>query len=126
MIILSPLRVLVTKSKYFTLNLNQYRNTYFHTLNKAKVVYKELVSSQVLALPTLERVELTYTLYPKDNRLSDIDNICSIHSKFFQDALVELGKLPDDNYRYIPKTIFTFGEIDKSNPRVEIQIQEIQ
>jgi hypothetical protein len=46
--------------------------------------------------------------------------------KFFADALVELGKLPDDNYLHVPEINFRMGAIDSSNPRVEIFIKEIE
>lgn len=68
---------------------------------------------------------IVYTLYPKTKHLSDLDNVCSVHAKFFQDALVELKKIPDDNYNYIVSTKFLFGSIDPENPRVEIDIEEI-
>jgi hypothetical protein len=33
-----------------------------------------------------------------------------------------LGKLPDDNYNYIPLTIYRFGSIDPVNARVDVEI----
>jgi hypothetical protein len=76
-------------------------------------------------LPELKKIELTYTVFPKTRRLCDVSNVCSVHSKFFLDALVELGKIPDDNYKYVPREIFQIGEVDPDNPRVEITIKEI-
>jgi len=57
--------------------------------------------------------------------MCDISNVLSIHDKFFCDALVELGKLPDDNYKYIPEVKYVFREVDKLNPRVDIYIDPI-
>jgi len=125
MIIISPLSVPVTKTKKFILNLNQYRNTHFYTLNKAKVVYKEEISVQFPGLAINPPIQVTYIYFPKTARKTDIGNVLSIHQKFFEDALVEGGYLVDDNYDYIPRTIFRFGEVDKENPRVEIHIEEI-
>jgi len=124
MIIHAPLRVQQTKKKMFTLNLNVYRNTHFQVLNKAKITYKEILREQIEKLPKMDRACIVYTLFPKTKRLCDISNILSIHDKFFCDSLVELGKLPDDNYHHLKKVIYLFGEIDKENPRVEILIEE--
>jgi len=122
MLIVSPLRVPVTKTKFFTLNLGIYRNSHFHVLNKAKIEYKKAISNQLLALPKLSVIEVTYTYYPKTKRKCDLDNVCSTTAKFFQDALVETGLLEDDDYLHIPKTTFLFGSVDKVNPRIEIRI----
>ena len=126
MIIISPLRVPVTKTKFFVLNINQYRNLSFFTLNTAKKKYKELIHDQLLSLPKLGKIKLTYIVYPKDKRLFDLDNVTSIHAKFFQDALVECGCIKQDNYLYIVGSETLFGEIDKLNPRVDILITELK
>jgi len=91
-----------------------------------KIKYKEVMAEQVLALPKMDKVIIDYILYPKTKHLCDLDNILSVHSKFIQDSLVELDRLPDDNYLHILESRFRFGEIDKLNPRVEIIIKEIK
>ena len=126
MIIISPLRVPVTKTKFFVLNLNVFRNASFFTLNTAKKKYKELIQNQLVSLPKLDKIYLTYIVYPKDKRLFDLDNVTSIHAKFFQDALVECGCIEQDNYLYIIGSETLFGEIDKLNPRCEIIITEVK
>ena len=115
-----------SKSKKFYIGLNPYRNAHFHVLNKTKKEYKELLQPQIQQLPTYKCIEIAYTLFPKTKRLCDISNILSIHDKYFCDALVEAKKIPEDNYIYIPEVRYSFGEIDKENPRVEINIQEIK
>jgi hypothetical protein len=80
------------------------------------------MSEQINRSPSYNRVACIYTVYPPNKRLFDIGNVCCIHQKFFEDALVELGKLPDDNYNYIPLTIYRFGGIDAANPRVDVEI----
>ena len=124
-IILSPLQVPRTKSTHFILNMNVYRNTHYQTLNKVKQNYKEQMTAQLSQLPKLDRVQLVYTLYPASRRLCDITNVCSVHSKFFLDSLVELGILPDDNYHHVIRETFQFGYVDHTNPRVEIAIQPV-
>lgn len=108
--------------KSFSLNLNFYRNAHYQTLNKMKVEFSKVIEPELIKLPSFKSVDLTYTLYPRTKRLCDIANICSIVDKFFCDALVNLGKLPDDNYQYIKNIKYTFGEVDKDNPRVTVNI----
>lgn len=120
----SPLSVQVSGKLKFILNLNNYRNAHYFTLNKAKVLYKEAILEQVDTLPIYGSISLMYTLFPKSKRLCDLDNVLSIHAKFFQDALVEAKKIQEDNYLFVKSTSFKFGTIDKHNPRVEINITE--
>ena len=89
----SPLRVPTSKKRNFTLNLNQYRNTHFHVLNKAKVLYKEIITPQIASLSLFTRVKVIYTYYPPTKRRTDLGNVLSIHQKFFEDAFVEAGKI---------------------------------
>lgn len=117
-----PLSVPVSKNKNFILNINNYRNAHHHTLNKAKVEYKHLMTDQIEKLPTLDRILIRYYMYPGSARRIDTANVCSIHDKFLSDAIVEAGKLEDDNYLFIPGTSYEFGSIDKDNPRVEAVI----
>lgn len=120
----SPLQIFVGKRK-FILNLNNYRNTHYRVLNNAKVTYKMYMKKQIEKLPRLQPpIQITYTVFKGDKRNCDIGNICSIHQKFFEDALVELGKLPDDNHNMIKRSIFEWGGIDKLNPCVMIMIEE--
>ncbi len=121
----SPLSVQVSKKRKFILNLNTYRNTHFHVLNKAKVVYKSLITSQIEALSLYTRVKIIYTYYPKTKRRTDLGNVLSVHQKFFEDAFVEGKKIEDDDYLHIIGSIQRFGEVDKEDPRVEIVIIEV-
>lgn len=124
-LIKAPLRVPVSKKKWFVLNINHYRNCHFHVLNKAKIVYKELIQAQVDLLPVMDKVIIHYMLFPKDKRICDLDNVLSIVAKFTQDALVESGKLTDDNYLYVIGSTFELGSIKKNDPHVQITIKEI-
>ena len=126
-----PLRILLSHKRkkkengdkipnYFYINLNEYRNANFFTLNNAKVKFKEIIQNQLDKLPYFEWVELEYILRPGSAKDMDTMNICSIADKFFSDALVESGKLPDDNYRYLRSVRSSCGPIDRENPRVEV------
>jgi hypothetical protein len=87
-----------------------------------KVEFSKVIEPELMKLPSFKSIDLTYTLYPKTKRLCDIANVCSVVDKFFCDALVNIGKLPDDNYEYLKNITYTFGSIDKDNPRVTVKI----
>lgn len=124
----SPLEVVYGASKKtgkeyrFRLNLNQYRNTHYIILNKAKVAYKDLMKPQIDKLPSMNQVSLEYKVFPATKRAFDLSNVCTVVDKFLCDALVESGKLPDDNFNHLPEITYTYGSVDKDNPRVEVFI----
>ena len=110
------------KIRKYSISMNTYRNLHYQTKNKLKELYKTTLESQILALPQLHTISLVYVLYPQT--VCDVTNFCCVQSKFLLDAIVELGKLKDDSYKYISTEIFTFGDKSKTNPRVEIFIYE--
>jgi len=111
--------------KRHSCNLNQYRQAHYRVTNALKKEFKEIITDDVLDLPVMERVKIHYIIHYENKRLFDIDNIVSVISKYAQDALVELGRLPDDNYKYIVQITGTVGEVDKENPHVEMRIKEL-
>lgn len=123
---MSPLKILCSKVKSWILNLNSYRNTHYRVLNTCKINYKKYMEKQIKKLPNdLDTIMCIYTAYNGSNRSFDLGNVCSVHEKFFEDAMVELGKLPDDNVKHIPLVIYMYGGLDKENPRVEISVQKL-
>lgn len=108
--------------KHYALNLNVYRNAHYQTLNKMKVGFSNEIHELIAGLPSFNWVNLTYTLYPKTRRLCDVSNICTVVDKFFCDALVNAGKLEDDNYSIVRQINYRFGCVDKDNPRVTVSI----
>ena len=131
-----PLEVMIPRKrsadKKFILNLNNYRNAYFMILNEAKVRFKDEVFA-ALAEEKLHKsrkfnppLAFQYTLFPKTTRKSDLGNVLSIVQKFTDDALTELGVIPEDNYDIIRTVTYAFGHVDKGNPRVELVIREIE
>lgn len=123
-IISSPLYVAIPRKrgpyKKYPLNLNHYRNAHYRTSNEAKKIYKTLVANQVKKLPEFSTLSYSATVFARDNRLFDVPNIVSIHEKFLMDAIVEFGKLPDDNYKHIPVSPgWCFGGVEKTRPRVD-------
>lgn len=108
------------------LNLNTYRNLHYHGLNAGKKKFKNLIKGDVLKLPVFEKpVILSYKYFLRDRRLVDVGNINSVLEKYFLDALVELKRLKDDNWKFVVGGGYLFGGIDKDNPRCEITIEEV-
>lgn len=124
----APLSIKTAKSasgKYYRINLNQYRNWKSMVSNAIKIKYKEVVSPQFKKIKIKPPVQITFVLYNDSNRRIDRANPLSIHEKFFCDALVEAGCMPDDNDKFITRTIYESGPVDKNNGRVEIIIEEL-
>jgi len=119
-----PLHILVGK-KVVRLNLNHYRNMNYHILNQAKIQFQKEIQQQVFALPQMSKIKIHYTVYYRDKRKFDLDNIVSVIAKFLQDSLVGAGIIEDDNYTIIIESSNSFGGISKNNPRCLVQITEV-
>ena len=83
------------------------------------------MEKQIKSAPRFKRVLCLYKVYAGSKRSFDLGNVCSVHEKFFEDAFVELGKLEDDNIDFIPLVIYMGCGIDKENPRVEVEVMEL-
>jgi hypothetical protein len=110
-----PARVQVGK-KVFALNLNGYRNAHFQTLNNAKKNFKVLLYNTYpeILLIRAQSVIVQYKITPHNKRLFDTQNIISVVDKFFLDALVEAGTIPDDNYKVVTYHAPIVAPIDSS------------
>ena len=75
-----------------------------------------LADSWIAFKPHRGRVDITITAYFK-NKPQDPDNICS---KSYIDGLI--GNLIDDDDRTHVRKVTTISEIDRENPRVEIEV----
>ena len=129
MILSSPLKVWRGKTKprkakqWFILNLNNYRNAHYLVLNRTKINYKTAMANQIQLLPVMDYpITIHYEIFAKTRRKLDIDNVVSVHKKYFQDALVEMGRIEDDDFDWIVGSSESYGGVDKDNPRVEITI----
>lgn len=108
------------------LNLNHYRNDHHMILNPAKILYKDHVAvayakAGAKELPSPPYL-FTYTIFPDSKRAFDLGNVCSIVQKFTDDALIDLGVIKDDNFKIVRAVNYRFGEVDKENPRAELEI----
>ena len=120
-----PLYVVMGKKKprRFYFNLNNYRNWHYQVCNNLKIRYKEILTPKINGL-VLGKTALNFILHRGDKRKVDRANILSIHEKFLCDGLVELGCIRDDDDSCIESTHYYTGNIDKENPRVDIELVE--
>lgn len=112
------------KDKTYLVGLNQLFSMHYQVRNKLKQHFHSLVGDQVTdATPILGQFTVTYTLYYK-NVVSDPSNIIAGVEKVLLDGLQEHGMITEDNPKYHLGTSWTVAKQDKTNPRVEVTIQE--
>lgn len=126
-----PLAIVWGKGKTtkFTFNLNYYRNAHHHLVSRAKREYHSMAYDKIFKarIPKLKgQIKVTYVFYARNKGRVDLGNVCSIHDKFFMDALVLSGVIKDDSFYYVPLIEYRFGGIDPIKPRMEIFIEEIE
>lgn len=109
-------------------SLNEYTNS--NRTNRYKgskmkrdcqeIAFKAILSDKV---PKVYKypIRLKITWY-EPNMRRDVDNI-TFASKFIMDALVEAEIITDDSQKYV-RCIYNEVEVDKANPRIEIEIIE--
>lgn len=69
-------------------------------------------------------VIMHYRWYEKNSR-RDLDNISSFGRKVIQDALVKEGILENDGWKNIAGFDDRFF-VDRNNPRIEVEIEEVE
>ncbi len=123
-----PLSVVIPrktkKDRKCILNLNNYRNWHYIVSNDIKRRYKEQVEAELHGMRLKTPITLEFTYYKPTARRSDRSNVLSIVEKFFCDALVECGCIPDDCDEYIESCHYYGGSLDRDNPRVDVVILE--
>ena len=101
--------------------INRKTGKHFPVTSKA---VKEWQKSAALQLMQYQgqaegRASIFYMFYVPDNRERDIDNmVASVN-----DALVKAGLLKSDSWQYLKSHGFD-AEIDRENPRVELEVKE--
>jgi Holliday junction resolvase RusA-like endonuclease len=101
------------EDKKVAINQNWYRNAHFGEKNQAKKIFKEIVQPQLLGCKYDVPITISMFINANSKRKFDLDNVASVTAKFLQDALVELGCIPEDNYEVIKRVSYEFGEIRK-------------
>lgn len=103
------------------LNTNRYKGADMKKDNESRV--KQAIYEQFGRLRITGKVRMKYRWYEPDKR-RDLDNVSAFGRKCIQDALVETKVLQDDGW----KNIVGFADefyIDKGNPRIEVEIEEV-
>ena len=95
--------------------------SHFGTYSAMKHNYTNIVAWLAKKLPKYNCISLTITWY-EPNAKRDIDNIAG-GTKFILDGMVRAGTIPNDTQKYIKGITHKF-EIDRQNPRVEVEIWE--
>lgn len=103
----------VRKKKNVYLNLNVYRNMPFNQNNTLKKLFKKEVEDLVPNF-YFEEFSIHYDIFLPNKLKRDIMNVGSIVDKFFCDTLVELERVPDDNYNYLKDVSFSFGGLSET------------
>tara|TARA_R100000951_G_scaffold112393_1_gene112649 strand:+ start:468 stop:848 length:381 start_codon:yes stop_codon:yes gene_type:complete len=113
-------------TKKGSISVNWYRNAHYQTSNKAKIEFKKQIQQQLDMFDKIQTpIKIKYTYYAKANNSPDLDNFVGTVKKFFQDALVESGLIPDDNVNFIKCNSESYGGIDRKSPRVDVDIIEL-
>ena len=84
----------------------------------------QAIKEQLKGIKITKPVKIHYVWHEK-NRLRDLDNVSSFGRKVIQDALVKCGTLEGDGWKHVTGFTDAFY-CDKSNPRIEITIEEIE
>lgn len=120
-----PMRMKVNKGGDLeSLNLNVYRNLHFYKLNFQKKAFHDFVKPLLSGLPPMEAIRLHYQINPKGGSRLDTMNVGSVVDKFFSDALVLCGIVPDDDYKHVIRNDFEFGSLCPNDPHVLVTITE--
>ena len=106
-------------------NLNEIiasAKSHYGSYSSLKKVYTQKVVWLSKKLPKMTRINLTCNWYCK-NEKKDKDNI-AVGIKFILDGLVEGGIIENDGWKQINDFSHKFY-VDKTNPRVEVEIEEV-
>lgn len=73
---------------------------------------------------TIEKPVIIHYHFYEYDKLRDKSNVASLAMKFIEDALQECKILKNDNWKCVENFDFTFA-VDKSNPRIEVELEEV-
>lgn len=87
-----------------------------------KKYYQDILRGYFNKLPGYEVIKITIDWY-EPNQRRDVDNITA-GTKFIMDSLVQTSVIKDDSQRYV-KSITHNIFVDKENPRIIVNIEEV-
>jgi len=119
-------QLLKTKPNKTTLvGMNHYRNDSWHLLYEKKKHYDELVKKLLKSVEWKTNGQYcSKYIYFYKNKSSDMMNVCTVIDKFIQDTIQGLGIVENDNVQFYTRAVCEVGGQDRSNPRVDILIEE--
>lgn len=74
--------------------------------------------------PIRKKITVTIRCF-EPNARRDVDNVTAGAGKVILDALQEIGVLAGDGRKYVEQVIYEQVEIDRKNPRVEVEMGEV-
>ena len=96
---------------------------HYQAYNQLKKQATERVAWKAKGLPKMEKIFLDITYYCKNKR-KDPDNIAAA-KKFILDGLVKSGVISNDGWKEVAGWEESW-EKDKENPRIEVEIKEVE
>lgn len=90
---------------------------------EAQTVAVWAIREQLRGVHIKHPVRLSYTFHEPDRR-RDHDNVAAFAHKVIQDALVVCGVLADDGWNEVVGFADEF-DLDRTNPRIEVMIEEV-
>lgn len=111
-----------TKNKTTLVSINAYRNWHYHTSNKFKQDFHDLVKNQLINFIDVPKAfTLSYKLFYKNSNC-DGSNVIALIEKVLLDALVDNKIISGDSVKTHLGSSWTINGQDKNNPRCEITI----
>ena len=103
-------------------------NAHYFIQNEVKQWFNTEIITQfnrLKAEPIKGNYELAF-IYHYKNPITDLDNVCAMANKSFNDAAQAYGLVENDNVKFCKKSAYYVGEQDKDNPRMEIFIRKYE
>ena len=110
--------VIPYKFPSFNEYVNECRKNRYAGANMKRKIQLE-IGWYIRSLPKFEKPLKIHFHWIEKNKKRDYDNICYA-KKFILDALVEFGKLKDDNRKYVTAFTDTFAEGEKTEVILDI------
>ena len=112
-------------NKTHLVGMNFYRNAHFIQQNKLKKDLEELLYNSNTVCSKIEgSFTVSYVLFYK-NSACDASNIIALIEKIFLDFAQAANIIQQDSVKYHLGSSWSIGGQDKSNPRVEITIKDL-
>ena len=113
--------------KKYLMSLNWLQDVHYRARNKVKQDFHEQIGKILIndKISFKGSIRTHYKLYYK-NKLCDAPNVVAVIDKFLLDALQEHNIIVQDNVQYYIASSWEVVEQDKTNPRIEVEIMEIE